>query len=414
MGYMYDKLKIALGGSKFSSSHTGVVKDWTPNGIKALFITRSCIIVINHIKQTKIINMNIQESEQDISRNGVSGALHNLLLQRQLSCLEEIYVDSVFQNYQGIMNIDEYVAKSMKTTSRLRYYGYINLVDAGNVISLYDAAKYSNNLLYAYATDKGRTNVIQYKSTNNSNWYKNYNLRPQYYALDADGGMLARWFRKCEDQLLYKVDEQEKILYKTTLNTNIYAMFDIDVLRMYDVRTLMRIYKYSGRYKDDEILSTVHRVIGRKMKEDFTIKGLRVADLKEAVMFKSGKLNDSGKYILSAYKNLGVFDLKANNPVKLEDIQEYVDKRDGFLQLTSVLEGICCDLYTSNKKVKMMLKLSSTMHKDEIPLGEFRRLVGLGDSGANVDYKGFLTLLLSVCGCTLESFNRVYLSEWEV
>lgn len=414
MGYMYDKLKIALEGSKFSDSHN-IIKDWSPNEIKALFITRGCIIVVNHIKQPKVLNLDVRESEFDISKNGSTGSLHNLLTRRQLSCLEEIYVDSVFNNYRGCLDIDGYVRKSMSESSRLRYYGYINLNDVDNVVNSYVNARSKEDFTYSYAMDKGRTNTIQFTQTNNSKWYENYNLRPQFYTLDSENGSLARWFRMCRAEIEKVQEEQCKILEKTTLNNYIHSIFNVDASRMYDLRTLMRIYKYSGRYKDDEVLSTVHRIIGRKLKEDYTVKGLRVQDLKEAVTAVTDRIGDQGTYILTAYKNLGVFDLKSNKHIEMEDIEEYLKAGDGFLQLSKILEDICCNLYTSNKQVKMMLKVNSIVKKDIIPNGEFRRLVSLNeDAPANANYKGFLDLLLSLCGCTLETFNNVYLSLWRV
>ena len=43
--YIYSKVKEALGGSRMGSSSKTVIKDWTPNGVKALVICRSFIIV---------------------------------------------------------------------------------------------------------------------------------------------------------------------------------------------------------------------------------------------------------------------------------------------------------------------------------------------------------------------------------
>ena len=43
MGYIHDKLKEALGGSKVIDSKNTVISDWTPNNIKVLVISKNFI-----------------------------------------------------------------------------------------------------------------------------------------------------------------------------------------------------------------------------------------------------------------------------------------------------------------------------------------------------------------------------------
>ena len=156
MAYLYDKLKEALGGAKFSNSHVGAVRDWTPNGVKAIVIYREFILVANHVKPPRLYPLDINEVVQDLQRNGSTGALHNLLSQRQLSCMEEFYVDGMFQNYRGVLDLQGYVGKLLNDKSRLRYYGYIDGVNGQDLYKRYADAKMANNAIYSYAGDTTR------------------------------------------------------------------------------------------------------------------------------------------------------------------------------------------------------------------------------------------------------------------
>ena len=84
--YIYSKVKEALGGIKMGSSSKSVIKDWTPNGVKALVICRNFIIVANHIKPPRLYQLDLSEVTKDLQGSGSTGAIHNLLKQRQLSC----------------------------------------------------------------------------------------------------------------------------------------------------------------------------------------------------------------------------------------------------------------------------------------------------------------------------------------
>lgn len=416
MGYMYDMLKTALGGSKFSNSHSTIVKGWSPNSIKALIITEYQIVIIYHVSMPRVIALNYQQAYEDITRNGSSGSLHNLLTQRQLSCLEEIYVGGVFQNYLGCMNIKAYVERMLSDSSRLRYYGYIRVSNFDEIRNCYSMAKENGNPLYAYALDKSRTNTIQYECVGNDKWYKNYKLRPQYYAMDAENGVLSRWFKRAENIIEGSLANQERLIKLSEKNNSIYTLFLRDVERVSDLRTIMRLSKYTGRYKNDETLSAVHRVIVNRLSESFCVPNLTVKDLQDSVQSHTMEVTEEDRYILTAYKNLGVFDTSAtkDSELSLELLSEYVLKDDGFLQLTCVLEDICCNLLRTNKQVKLMLKINCLKFKDDIPDGDFKRLMSLSGANGKAGYKGFLKLLLAVCGTDSETFNKLYNNLWSM
>lgn len=416
MGYMYDMMKVALGGSSFANSHSGVVKNWSPNNIKALIITEYQIITINHVSLPKVTNLDYRKAYDDIVRNGSTGSLHNLLTQRQLSCLEEIYVSGVFQNYLGCMDINAYINKMLTDSCRLRYYGYINVSNYDEIVRCYSNAKEKGNPLYAYALDRGRTNSIQYNSVGNEEWYKNYRLRPQYYAMDADNANLARWLKRAEKVIEDGLATHERMIRLSEKNNSLYKLFLKDVERVPDLRTLMRLSKYTGRYKSDETLSAVHRVIVNRLNESFCLDNLTVRDLQDSVQSHTMSVTEEDKYVLAAYKNLGVFDTdsKKNEEVSMDLLREYVMKDDGLLQLTRVLEDICCNLIRTNKQVKMMLKVNSIRFQNDLPDGDFKKLMSLSGSNGRANYKGFLKILLAVCGTDYDTFNSMYNNLWSM
>ena len=209
MSYLYDKLKEALGGEVVVSNKSAVIKNWSPNNIKALLISRNYIIVVKHLgasmgcaKQFDLdVDMVAQDLDALMRTNFGKPKLNTLLSKRSLSCLEEIYVDAMFQNYPQVLDIEGYVKEL--TNSRLRYYGYVefpvgNFADYLN--NAYRQAKAQGNLGYSIATDTNRGGYlrVEYKSTNCEDWYTKYYLRPQFYQMDSEKGSLAVHFRKFE------------------------------------------------------------------------------------------------------------------------------------------------------------------------------------------------------------------------
>lgn len=206
--YMYQMLSKAI----FDSEDKNKIKsEWSPNAIRNIVILRDCIIVVYHTtRQTKFVQLN-QEALDDIMSNGSKGALHNVLGAYQLSCLEEIYVDSVFQNYLGTFNLDKYVNGLKNTRSRLRYCGYVQWVmGAGqNIFNYYNKGKQALSEDYTLAQSKGVVS-IGIQSLENTDWYMKHNLRPENYKLDKERGTLDAWFTKVERDMTEYYGEMKK------------------------------------------------------------------------------------------------------------------------------------------------------------------------------------------------------------
>ena len=124
MGYIYDSLKLAIGGSANTNS---VIKNWSPNEIRAIYIMRACIVVAYYTKDVKYVNMDQHCVIEELKRGRINGNLNNLLENRQLSCMEEIYVDSVFAKFPALIDLPAYIRSAYNQASRLRAYGYVTI-----------------------------------------------------------------------------------------------------------------------------------------------------------------------------------------------------------------------------------------------------------------------------------------------
>lgn len=409
MGYLYDKLKTALGGSKFSSSHVGVMKDWTPNGVKAIFICRDFILVANHVKPPKLYSLDMNEVAVDIQRNGSTGALHNLLAQRQLSCLEEIYVDSLFQQYRGALDLQGYISKLLNEKSRLRYYGYISNANSQEVLEKYSRAKLDGNAFYSYAGDSSRTANLQYQTVENPTWYKNYNLRPQHYALDAENGVLARWFRKCEGDLEKYISDKKASAENMAKSQLIKALLDVDKGEYSLLKKFLLLRKYLNKHAsswNDAIRSIVKEEINDLFSnrsawkiQYFTLDWLKSTGI---------SLDNSYLGLLQSYSHLGVCDSiqgDSNPEVPLKTMQEWYTEGEGFLLLKSRLDTLCYRILERVKKKSKIYAATTILAVEGVDTPEGTVSSEYKKSG-NGSVEGYWQIILNLCGWTEESLMK--------
>lgn len=409
MAYLYDKLKEALGGAKFSNSHVGAVRDWTPNGVKAIVIYREFILVANHVKPPRLYPLDINEVVQDLQRNGSTGALHNLLSQRQLSCMEEFYVDGMFQNYKGVLDLQGYVSKLLNDKSRLRYYGYIDGVNGQDLYKRYADAKMSNNALYSYAGDTTRQGSLQFTDVGNKTWYKNYNLRPQHYVLDADNGTLARWFRKCESDIKKQLDSLVEQKAKHGREQAILAIVgkDIDQLpefrKLYELKLVLE--KNNSRWRVNKARAKLLSAIKEVLSDGIPINTLSLSEFSSVC--KGSMENPS---LISAYSARHCLSSNVKeDSYTLDDLVFIVKNGDGLLKTKETLDEVCLRFAKSMKKSKILYFQVVSAYdsvKDLIPNGKFSEFIG-GQSQSK-DLMGYIMFMLEVCGWTMDSFKEEY------
>lgn len=406
MGYLYDVVKKALGGDKMGSGHAGVIKDWSPNSIKALIISRDFIFIAHHIKMPKLIPLDPYEMAADLQQNGRTGALHNLLLQRQLSCMEEIYVDPAFKNYCGAMNLDLYISKLKNERSRLRFYGYIQGNVGEELVGAFSKANMNADPMYSYALDRGRTATLSYQRVDNPDWYKNYNLRPQYYALDSEKGNLHRWFVQSEAKIQEEVSGNAEALKEQGIAQALNILVSQDLENMNEVLIYLSLNSYLKTASGDKVFSCVGSGI-REATENFKF---RVDGLTTRVLNGTISRTGSGLGNLSkAYKYFGIFDTRENTPeLDLEMLTEWVKEKRGLLQFTQFLDMVLYETWVvmGNKypEGKLLLVLEAQKYANDIPTGKFRDALGLGE-GVGCEL-GLMSVLLGVCGWNHESFKQ--------
>ena len=206
--YLRDKLREAIYGKGYDEEK--FAKDWSPNNIKALVVTRNFIFVSHHVGIPKVVGLDPVwvEQEMKMAEIGKPGwvSIENLLKRRQLSCLEEVYVEGDFE-YCELFSVHDYVSYIIGDNCRLRYHGTIEAkITTELLIKCSSKSKADPN--YAMALDPEINKCLniypRYDGTSDlwtEKWVKNHNLRPEYYPADAQGGALAKHFASVEKRV---------------------------------------------------------------------------------------------------------------------------------------------------------------------------------------------------------------------
>lgn len=382
MGYLINNLRKALGGTTTNSN-------WTPNDVRTLVISRYFILVAHHTRPVKVINLDINEVQMELSKSMSQGALHNLLKQRQLSCMEEIYVDGMFQNYRHIMNVEGYVQSINSGALRLRYYGYIDAdMSALQYLSkVYGGMQLEKDYKYTIAKDTNRPFKVMYNTVNEGDWYKKYNLRPKYYKLDSEKGTLAQYFRKCESSMGSEVESYKESVKMGALQDIVNTICSVDKNNEMSVLCALRLKKFvSERKAYDNLYVIVESAIVSAIKEVYA---------KPVVGLKEEYIED--KNLSSYYKLLKRFDNDGELTAEYIEQQQFMIK--GFLKACEFLDSICYHIIAKgDKAVVMNMQLNCIMNKSKLPVGRFSTKIGVqGTDYTEADgYVGILCGLLGI------------------
>lgn len=398
---LYQELKKALTGSE---KDIQLPKNWTPNNVRAIVVTRAGIVLYYFTKMPKIVRLNIQEIEQDIAKNGSTGSLQNVLNKRQLSCLEEIYVDSVFKNYKGSFNLENYVDSLVSSSSRLRYFGYIDFNMLETVYSGYQNAFYNDVKSYIYALDKGKKGVEIY-STNNSKWFEKYNLRPAEYSADSPTGNLALCLRVIEKQERVKYDEiQAKskhevraMAYKTLVSRDISHGVAVTLLLL---RSILRRNYVNGIDED----------ICEYLQNHPTSANVRITEKDLLTTAKMLNIHPGNKvfrdyiYVLRHWSYI-----KDNLIVNEEELVEIAEKGKGILDLEKYYKSMFKYVIQKRKYsvISFILPLKNITGRSFKSLEEILNYV---DSEGDIDT--LASVLLSAAGYTYDSLMQRRGEEW--
>lgn len=401
--YMYQELRKVIMNTKGKSTP----KDWSPNSIKSIIITREFIFVAYHLTQPRYAMLNPEEAIEDIQRNGSNGALHNLLSQKQLSCLEEIYVDSVFENYKGILDLEGYVNGLVSSVSRLRFYGYIANANIQEIMNTYSNAITSRTLGYSYALDIGRTASLMYQSTDNNNWFSKYNLRPDKYSTDAYKGSLNAWFKKVENKLLEeKQAELDRVVGKG-INSAVATLYKQDLNNADNIKNFLLLKKRIAHLNSDVISSDVKKAI-MSVELNKSIQKISVKQLQE-ILSEEGINTSSGKesFILKSYKLFSVLG-KEEVELNLEKLVELAKSYEGLLGLPTYFCNICSKLAQKSNNVldDTLIMLRLVMSNMGLLKSETDLLKVIHSLKSNCDCVSiYMDILLGLCGCTTKTIG---------
>lgn len=375
MGYIQDKLKEALGGNKITDSKNTAIRDWTPNNLKVLVISRNYILAVHHVGGlggSKVVKLDLEQVKADLGsvhRNGAIQKLNTILKRRSLSCMEEFYVDSLFLENPPILDLVSYVEELVGTTSRLRYFGYGGFPLGSDewIRGVYQRNK--RNLEYALATDTSKPVNVESRDVGYSDWYKNYYLRPQYYRLDEENGKLSSHFKKFEyDYQTFLVsrdrDKNDKELleglkYISCVND----VGNVEYLRKFD----LLIHKLTTS-KDDNIKDALFKVLRGCVGNEDVFSGLTPSRASNILAESKEKV-----YLLKSYERFKVLDKNDKN-IDREKVNDYLKKGRGFINLENILDTVCTGSIKalSTKGYKDLVGVALIMSERHIPQGKLR------------------------------------------
>ena len=408
MSYLYDKLRDALGGKNFKSGVS--MKGWSPNEVRGIVIMRDFILIADYIKSPKIVELNVQEVMLDLSNMNRRGSLNNLLSARQLSCLEEIYVDEGIRGYKQVIDLEAYVQSLVNGISRLRYYGYVSGFNAGELYGVYQKAFVDGVMDFTLAEKLGK---FKAESVGNRLWYTKYNLRPNYYDVDRDGGKLSIYFKKCEKL----IGEIEKKAHGAVEERNelirVYESFMLDYRTADDLKTLIDFIGFTKG--TDRFANSLSYILKAELlRRDDGVKGLTEGKLIKALKLAGMGVNPKVKYVLDSYKGLKLF---------TDGSTERCEKSlSGYYSLGKRIDAALAKLLKNSGENKLYFYLA-VKRAESLPEGRLVEelkhdgilLCGVKGSvdgsdvrgGDEADYKGLVRLVYSLCGYTEETYIKI-------
>ena len=393
MPYVYETIKNILAGDEKVSK-----KSWSPNIYRCIVIGADYIFIAYHggIKQNKIVPLDSSLVVMDIQKSmagSYRGSVNNLLQERQLSCLEEIYLDVAYIGCPSIFDMERYIKSVRSSVSRLRYYGYCETTgDYSWMIESYSR----ENPVYTIAADKKKSGIkLKSVATGTEDWYKKYNLRPMNYSGDADNGRLAIWFRSNEKKIEKMIEETEFYQQRDAVFKKLKSICQVDSDNIKYYRALREMLIYIQSNKKDEVCKLAIEVVQEAVKVDRVIKGF-TEDLVSQVV------NADVTLMLSMYKMFKVLDVSGNTVVDKSQIDEIYKSGVGALNLMDLLDLISDNLSVRvGKLFPTVIKVAVFRCKDTLPNGRTRsRVTGVEGTATLPD--GYFQFLGNVIGNRFE------------
>lgn len=360
--YTYGILKEALMGKAGDKN-----KAYTPNSVRCIVISPQFIFIGRHVGADTLTYLNQGEVLDDLGYNGSTGSLNSILKSKQLSCLEEIYVDSSLKEYQGFLNLEAYIDTLVNTKSRLRAYGYCSNVNPEELKKSYEDVKMFRIVDYMYGEDPKRTSQVQVTFVDNAYWYTKYNLRPDKYAPDGDGKPLSIYFKTVQKEIQERDAKKIEELKAQGINGAAEVMFMLDYSRRVQVAMLYTLY-YATTANTNPISKWVNSVAKT------TISSMQLYDVGlENLKSKLMELKKSPAY-LKMYARFN-FSKGSKEDFDLDVMQKHIESGDGFIQVKqSYYKAIINSVSGMDNYVKLALMASLER------LGLYQQGVGISET----------------------------------
>ena len=407
--YVYSKVQEAIGGK---SSSSGFQKGWSPNKIRALYIMRDFILVVDYLSGPKLIPLQQSEVAADLENLNRVGSLNNLLSSRQLSCLEEIYADEAFSRFPNVLDLQAYANSVVNSASRLRYYAYTSGINGEELRRVYYKAFTEGAPDFTYAKNIGG---IRYVDTGNVDWYKKHNLRPQYYGPDADGGNLAAWFNKVEKIVSKTAQADANKLQQVRDSEYILKRVLVDTAAIKAITKLNLLIIHCNKFRYD--LYKGFSSIALEVLNSYTpVSGLTKEKVTEAVksMGNNPELKAGIIGVVSYYEHVKLF--LPDAPFDLNKMLErdLYPEDGGFLKVGNVLDKILAGVYerfSSSQAHKYTVNVGiMTAFPEGVPNGALsKRLNGKvrvvqGDTSMYIG--SYIKALCYICGIAEENLRK--------
>lgn len=393
--YLVDKLMDSLGKKGYSGNTGTVISDWTPNNIKCIVISRDFIWVGNHIggigggRVTPLDQDKVLSDILDISmKNYGKPKLNSILERRALSCLEEIYVDSIFMKNLKVLDLESYVRKLFGSYSRLRRYGYFNPVRGFMQWILSNSESSRKKVGYLMSDDDSCPVEIggtSGKFKGNPEWYKMYYLRPEYYKMDKEGGNLYVHFKKIEREypkLIASAEEDEK---RRGLQERLRGVYEKDLEASKYIERLIRCSKNLEERNNSFDIGSA-KIVRSCFKNARKWKGLSEGFIKES----SGELYEK---LIPVYKYLKIVEPEGKG---VSDIP----KEEGFINLYEILDECCLKLADKVQKEGLPDLIKLTLSCCDIPEGKFKQKYHKNGNSYG-SYEEFMKIISELVGCRI-------------
>lgn len=396
MSYLRDKLKQALGLNK-ADNDKKFITDWTPNGIRSIIIAKNYILVAKHLGVSagcvKKTDLDIAQVAQDLEKSNShygNPKINTTLLKRSLSCLEEMYIDSVYLNYPKMIDLVGYAKEMGKSTSRIRFIGHGNFPESG--LDVYLNRAYAENrrkLDYAIATDENLPIKLTGVATKNDLWYTKYMLRPTYYKLDAPKGELSLHFAKIERDYTKQLETIRKDAKGKSLEEQVMYISQCDERNVLVFHRIDGMLETLSRNKKDKVCNMAFNEWKK------VISGLKPFEgLSQSWVDKLF----TDRYMVLVYKRYNVV-YTGSKGLSEDRVRETFELGKGFINIANVLDEFC--IRVSDRLMEMglgdLVGFSLSVNDGFIPDGEFRSRFIKNEVGV-YDVDGYFVYLSDVLG----------------